>query len=118
VSLVRAPRPYTTSNQCMHARGKGGLRGALMKSSILKRSIMIDGHKTSVGLEDAFWSDLKEIAISQQATLSKLVSQIDETRQQGNLSSAIRLHVLEHIRSRGQGKEKTKSSVDSPFAAV
>jgi len=52
-----------------------------MKSSILKRSIMIDGHKTSVSLEDAFWSDLKEIAISQQATLSKLVSQIDETRQ-------------------------------------
>jgi predicted DNA-binding ribbon-helix-helix protein len=76
--------------------------GALMKSSILKRSIIIDGHKTSVSLEDAFWSDLKDIAHSQQATLSKLVSQIDETRQQANLSSAIRLYVLEHIRTHGK----------------
>jgi predicted DNA-binding ribbon-helix-helix protein len=76
--------------------------GALMKSSILKRSIIIDGHKTSVSLEDAFWSDLKDIAHRQQATLSKLVSQIDETRQQGNLSSAIRLYVLEHIRTHGK----------------
>jgi predicted DNA-binding ribbon-helix-helix protein len=73
-----------------------------MKSSILKRSIIIDGHNTSVSLEDAFWSDLKDIAHSQQATLSKLVSQIDETRQQGNLSSAIRLYVLEHIRTHGK----------------
>ncbi|HEY6754451.1 MAG TPA: ribbon-helix-helix domain-containing protein [Pseudolabrys sp.] len=70
-----------------------------MKSSIIKRSVMIDGHKTSVSLEDAFWSDLKEIAHRHQSTLSKLVAQIDETRQQGNLSSAIRLFVLEHIRT-------------------
>ena len=70
-----------------------------MKSSIIKRSVIIDGHKTSVSLEDAFWSDLKEIAHRHQSTLSKLVTQIDETRQQGNLSSAIRLFVLEHIRT-------------------
>ena len=76
--------------------------GALMKSSIVKRSIVIDGHKTSISLEDAFLSDLKEIAHSQQATLSKLVTQIDETRQQGNLSSAIRLYVLAHIRTHGK----------------
>jgi predicted DNA-binding ribbon-helix-helix protein len=69
-----------------------------MKSSILKRSIVIGGHKTSVSLEDAFWTELKEIAYSQRATVSKLIAQIDDTRQQGNLSSAIRLHVLEHIR--------------------
>jgi len=68
-----------------------------MKSSILKRSINIDGHKTSISLEDAFWSDLKEIAHAQKATLSELVSKIDQTRQQGNLSSAIRLFVLEHV---------------------
>ena len=72
-----------------------------MKSSIQKRSIMIDGHRTSVSLEDAFWSELKEIAHSQEATLSELVAKIDETRQtrqQTNLSSAIRLYVLEHFR--------------------
>jgi predicted DNA-binding ribbon-helix-helix protein len=69
-----------------------------MKSSIIKRSVIIDGHKTSISLEDAFWSELKEIAHRHQSTLSKLVTQIDETRQQGNLSSAIRLFVLEHVR--------------------
>jgi predicted DNA-binding ribbon-helix-helix protein len=48
-----------------------------MKSAVQKRSVVIDGHKTSVSLEEAFWGDLKDIAHSQQATLSKLVSQID-----------------------------------------
>jgi predicted DNA-binding ribbon-helix-helix protein len=72
-----------------------------MKSSIQKHSIIIDGHRTSVSLEEAFWSELKEIAHSQEATLSELVAKIDETRQtrqQTNLSSAIRLYVLEHFR--------------------
>jgi predicted DNA-binding ribbon-helix-helix protein len=71
-----------------------------MKSPVVKRSIIIGGHKTSVSLEDAFWIDLKEIAHSQEATLSKLVAQIDDTRQQGNLSSAIRLYVLDHVRNK------------------
>ena len=75
---------------------------ALMKSSVLKRSIVLGGHKTSVSLEDAFWTELKEIAHSQRATVSKLIAQIDDTRQQGNLSSAIRLYVLKHIRTHGQ----------------
>ena len=76
--------------------------GGLMKSPVVKRSIIIGGHKTSVSLEDAFWTDLKEIAHSQGATVSKLIAQIDDTRQQGNLSSAIRLYVLKHIRTHGQ----------------
>jgi predicted DNA-binding ribbon-helix-helix protein len=71
-----------------------------MKSIIVKRSIVIGGHKTSVSLEDAFWSDLKNIAHSKQETLSKLVESIDRTREQGNLSSAIRLYVLEHFQER------------------
>jgi predicted DNA-binding ribbon-helix-helix protein len=70
----------------------------MMKSSVVKRSIVIDGHKTSVSLEDAFWSGLKEIARAEGATLSETVAGIDETRRQGNLSSAIRLFVLEHTR--------------------
>jgi predicted DNA-binding ribbon-helix-helix protein len=70
-----------------------------MKSLVVKRSIVIDKHKTSVSLEEAFWSDLKKIARAQEATVSKLVTQIDGARQQGNLSSAIRLFVLEHIRT-------------------
>jgi len=74
-----------------------------MKSAILKRSIVIHGQKTSVTLEDAFWSDLKEIAYSQQTTVSKLVTQIDGTRQRANLSSTLRLFVLEHIRTGKNG---------------
>jgi predicted DNA-binding ribbon-helix-helix protein len=70
-----------------------------MKSSVIKRSITIDGHKTSISLEDAFWSDLKDIAHSQQATLSKLLARINGTRQ-GNLSSATRLFVLEYIQQK------------------
>ena len=70
-----------------------------MKSSIAKRSIAIDGHKTSVSLEGPFWSDLKKIADTQQITLSELVAKIDGTREQGNLSSAIRLFVLHHFRN-------------------
>ena len=79
--------------------GGKGLMGALMKSLVAKRSIVIDGHKTSVSLEDAFWRDLKNIAHTQQATLSDLVARIDDTREQGNLSSAIRLYVLEYFRN-------------------
>ena len=69
-----------------------------MKSSVVKRSIVIDGHRTSVSLEDPFWIDLKKIAEAQQMTLSELVTKIDGTRQQSNLSSAIRLFVLHHFR--------------------
>ena len=69
-----------------------------MKSSVIKRSIVIDGHKTSVSLEDAFWTDLKKIAHDRQVTLSELVTKIDVAREQSNLSSAIRLFVLRHVR--------------------
>lgn len=65
-----------------------------MKSAIAKRSIVIDGHKTSVSLEDAFWASLKDIAQQRNITLSQLIGAIDRERAQGNLSSAIRLYVL------------------------
>ena len=72
-----------------------------MKSLVVKRSVVIDGHKTSVSLEDAFWSDLKEIAHVQRATLSKVIAEIDKGRRHGNLSSAIRLFVFDKVRARG-----------------
>ena len=70
-----------------------------MKSPVVKRSIVITGHKTSVSLEDAFWTGLKDIAGSRNMTLSELVASIDGDRRQGNLSSAIRLFVLDHYRN-------------------
>jgi predicted DNA-binding ribbon-helix-helix protein len=69
-----------------------------MKSPVVKRSIVIAGHKTSVSLEDAFWKGLKEIAGGRDMTLSDLVAAIDSERQHGNLSSAIRLFVLDFYR--------------------
>jgi len=69
-----------------------------MKSSMVKRSIIIAGHKTSVSLEDAFWTGLKDIAHDQAVTLSSMVTKIATGRQQGNLSSAIRLFVLDGLR--------------------
>ncbi len=70
-----------------------------MKSSVVKRSIVIVGHKTSVSLEDPFWDHLKSIARAQRMTLSELVASISGARKQSNLSSAIRLFVLEHFQN-------------------
>jgi predicted DNA-binding ribbon-helix-helix protein len=69
-----------------------------MKSPVVKRSIVVAGHKTSVSLEDEFWKGLKEIANERDLTLSDLVATIDGNRQYGNLSSAIRLFVLGQYR--------------------
>ena len=70
-----------------------------MKSLVVKRSIVVAGHKTSVSLEDAFWNGMKEIASGRNLTLSDLITAVDSERQQGNLSSAIRLFVLDFYRS-------------------
>jgi predicted DNA-binding ribbon-helix-helix protein len=88
-----------SSLESVYERNGGLHRGGPMKSPVVKRSIMIDGHKTSISVEDAFWIDPER---NRSSPVSKLVTQIDETRQQGNLSSAIRLYVLEHIRTHGQ----------------
>jgi predicted DNA-binding ribbon-helix-helix protein len=71
-----------------------------MKSEVLKRSIVVRGHKTSVSLEDGFWLALKEIADGRGVSLGELAAEIDEQRTASNLSSAIRLYVLEHFRRR------------------
>jgi predicted DNA-binding ribbon-helix-helix protein len=87
----------------------------LMKSPIVKRSIVIGGHKTSVSLEDAFWRGLKEIARAQRTTLSTVVGEIDKARHQANLSSAIRLFVLDRLRNpkpRFSGDEHDRVGTD------
>jgi predicted DNA-binding ribbon-helix-helix protein len=84
-----------------------------MKSSVVKRSIVIAGHKTSVSLEDAFWKALKDIAGGRDITLSDLVASIDTDRRQGNLSSAIRLFVLDHYRGQiGEDRSLRDASRD------
>jgi predicted DNA-binding ribbon-helix-helix protein len=79
-----------------------------MKSLVLRHSIRLDGHKTSVSLEDAFWSGLKEIADDQGIAVSAIVAEIDKKRRHCNLSSAIRQFVLDQARNghRHQGSKR------------
>jgi predicted DNA-binding ribbon-helix-helix protein len=73
------------------------------KSLVRKRTIALDGHKTSVSVEDAFWDALKDIAAAQGTTIGRLFTAIDSERrahQHTNLSSAIRLFVLDYYRRR------------------
>lgn len=68
----------------------------MMKSTVSKHSIVIAGHRTSISLEEAFWKGLREIARGRNLTVSELASIIDSERAHANLSSAIRLFVLDH----------------------
>ena len=68
------------------------------KSPMTKRSVNINGHKTSVSLEAPFWVELKSIAAERKVPLGHLISMIDANRQRGNLSSALRLFVLAKYR--------------------
>jgi predicted DNA-binding ribbon-helix-helix protein len=75
-------------------------------SAVVKRSIVIAGHKTSISLEDAFWKALRQIAEARSVTLSALVSQIDNERQHDNLSCAIRLFVLDYVQKLSTSEPK------------
>ena len=68
-----------------------------MPSSVIKHSIVIAGHKTSVSLEDCFWNGLKEIARHRDLSLSNLVSAVGTERANANLSSALRVFVFQHF---------------------
>ena len=75
-----------------------------MGSPVLKRSVVIGGHKTSVSLEEEFWTGLKEIAATRKTTLSDLVATVERGRENGNLSSTLRLFVLEAYRQRATNR--------------
>ena len=73
---------------------------SIKEYAVVKRSVVVGGHKTSVSLEDAFWTSLKDIATRRGTTLSNQIDTIDRSRKTNNLSSAIRLFVLDHFRTR------------------
>jgi predicted DNA-binding ribbon-helix-helix protein len=89
-----------------------------MNSPVVKRSVIIAGHKTSVSLEDAFWQALKEIALVQGTTLSNLVTSIDLRRQQGNLSSCLRMFVLEFYQGRAREKVPARNVPATEFGTA
>ena len=66
------------------------------KSLVTKRTVVVGTRKTSVGIEAPFWEALKEIAVAKNISLKELVTRINGERQRPNLSSAIRLYVLDH----------------------
>ncbi len=66
-------------------------------AAIVKRSLAIAGHRTSISLEDAFWEGLRHIAEERKLSVAALVAEIDATRGANNLSSAIRVFVLRSL---------------------
>lgn len=71
-------------------------------TEVRKRSVMIAGHPTSVTLEEPFWEVLKELAAAEGVSVNALIERVDATRT-GNLSSALRVHVLAALRTPGHG---------------
>lgn len=69
-----------------------------MKSPIIKRSVVIHGHKTSVSLEQPFWDTFRELAEGDRLSTSALLRKVDAERSHANLSSAIRVFVLRRMR--------------------
>jgi predicted DNA-binding ribbon-helix-helix protein len=69
-------------------------------SGVIKRSLTIAGHATSISLEEPFWAELKSVAKARGMSLASLVGEIDGSRGRTNLSSALRVHVLETVQSR------------------
>ncbi len=98
-------KPINDPAEINDTRWKGGLgrrnnrgRGdsGYLRSPVLKRSVLIGRHRTSISLEDVFWNELRAIAKKSNIHLSQLVSQIDAQREHCNLSSAIRMFVFQH----------------------
>lgn len=85
-----------------------------VKSAVVKRSVVIGGHKTSVSLEEPFWNEVRAIADAQRVTVSNLLRRIDHERQNTNLSSAIRVFVLQHVREQVNAEHRKNSSAPWP----
>jgi predicted DNA-binding ribbon-helix-helix protein len=81
-----------------------------MKSLIVKRSVIIGGHKTSVSLEAPFWDGLKEIAGFRHVPLTEVLQKIDTGRDNSNLSSAIRIFVFAHFDALAAGEPRPHGS--------
>jgi predicted DNA-binding ribbon-helix-helix protein len=90
-----------------------------LKSRVIKRSLVVGGHKTSVSLEDVFWNALRTIAHNRHVHLSQLVGSIDSEREHCNLSSAIRLFVFEQTCNQtddAQEKDLLREGTVSPLS--
>jgi predicted DNA-binding ribbon-helix-helix protein len=96
--------------RCSMSRTSTSRRSELGGSLLTKRSVVVNGHKTSASIERPFWDALREIAIRTDTKLQALISKIDQDRQHKNLSSCIRLFVLDFYRSAGQTSSFTSTA--------
>jgi len=101
-----------------YGRRSGQVRAGVMKSVVIKRSILINGRRTSVSLENEFWEGLHEIADRGMIAHSRLVEQIDQERDNINLSSAIRVFVFNYFRTPGGVKPAGNFKVASDYGLL
>jgi len=85
-----------------------------MTSTIIKRSIVLNGRKTSVSLENEFWEGLRKIACAQKINMTTLAQQIDQGQNDGNFSSAIRVYVFNHLRAQMAGAQTSQRIPPEP----
>jgi len=74
----------------------GAMGNSDLAAGVVKRSLVIAGHRTSVSLEEAFWRALTRLAAARRQSIASVVADIDADRGAANLSSAIRVYLLEH----------------------
>ena len=84
-----------------------------IKSLVVRRSVVIAGHKKSISLEEEFWTSLSEIARYQNMVLASLLAEIDSERYRGSLSSAIRVFVANFYREQFDIQERSKMIPDA-----
>jgi len=102
VESARSPRPASTP-----VSSNGPMATESANARVIKRSLVIAGHRTSVSLEDAFWRRLRRIAAERGLSLNRLAAMVDASRGGANLSSAIRVFVLE-----AEGASRGDSAAD------
>jgi predicted DNA-binding ribbon-helix-helix protein len=90
---------------------------AIVKSTVIKRSVVVARRKTSISLEQEFWEALKDVARADRTTVPALLVMI-RGRHQGNLSSAVRVHVFEHFRAKASGVSATRSEAFEKIPAL
>ncbi|MBO0903080.1 ribbon-helix-helix domain-containing protein [Jiella sonneratiae] len=83
--------------------------------AVVKRSVSISGHQTSISVEERFWQCLRRIAARERLPLARLIARIDAARDPAdNLSSAVRLHVLEDALARAGDDPASSPDPDEP----
>jgi predicted DNA-binding ribbon-helix-helix protein len=83
--------------------------GDLGRSPVIKRSISINGHNTSICLEDQFYDALCDIADETNETVEAIVSRLDTRRKRANLSAHLRCFILDYFQQKYESRQIRKA---------